>query len=388
MRGWRDEPGAARGLQPGHLTGGAPRSPGSSGQRGGCRPYCRGDRREACPGNETRRRPGPERGAGARLRCPTAGNPRGLRRVRALRCAAKRCPGPRGLLPLGSWCRWGSAPCSHPATSAAPSQHAASPVAGGWLPARRLAPPPASGDKGIKRHARSSGRGGGGLGRLQHPVPPERLPRRLRPRPPALPPAGPGSGEAPGAPAVAHCSRNQAGPPPAPAVLGATGFAAAATGKGMPGDTLFSHFKTAKLACRAGAPFPPPLLGARSTPGRSRRRCGGSPRPEVSTTRIRPAPAGPGRNSTLRGHRALPEPCPGMWPVLAPAPAPVQPTPVPAPNRDAAGRFSSSGLGCCQPQDGLQPPHGSRGFSLHGRAGAGWPGAREAKDQLRIAPQL
>lgn len=32
----------------------------------------------------------------------------------------------------------------------------------------------------------------------------------------------------------------------------------------------------------------------------------------------------------------------------------------------------------------MQPPHGSRGFSLHGRARAGWPGARE----VRLASEL
>lgn len=155
----------------------APCWPGGSARRGGCRPCSREDRREACPRNEIRGWPCPERGAGTRLRCPTAGNPRGLRRVRGQ--AVPGCPGAAAVV---RWCRWGSAPCSHSATSAAPSQRAASPAAGGWLPARRLALPSASGDKGIKRHARSAGRGWG-----RHLAPASRSPRT--PPPPPAPPA-------------------------------------------------------------------------------------------------------------------------------------------------------------------------------------------------------
>lgn len=231
-----------------------PGAPGRSGERGGCRPCSRGERTEACPGHEIRRWPGPEQGG-----CwGTAAVPDGRKASGAPKGRERPGARPSGARVPGGCCRCGGGAAGD--RLLAPTRRYLRRRAS-TLPPRRLAGGSRPG--GSQCHQRAGIKGLNGTllpPGSSLPLPSNASPAACTPGPAALPSAGPGSGEAPGAPAVAHCSRNQPGLPPAPAVLGATGFAATATGKGMPGDTLFSHFKTAKLASRRGCPVPPSSL--------------------------------------------------------------------------------------------------------------------------------
>lgn len=167
------------GLQPGHLTGGCSSLAQGLRSEGRLQTVLLRGQKRRLPRERDTGVAGPRAGCWGTAALPDGRKPSGTAQG-ARPSGARRVP--RGPLPLWRWCRWGSAPCSHSATSAAPSQRAASPAAGGWLPARRLALPPASGDKGIKRHARSAGRGWG-----RHLAPASRSPRT--PPPPPAPPA-------------------------------------------------------------------------------------------------------------------------------------------------------------------------------------------------------
>lgn len=142
----------------------------------------------------------------------------------------------------GGW-RWGGGPRPDPATSAARPLPGA---AGGGLPAPRLAPPQASGDKGIKGHGRLAQPAGEAPRRSAGPPTLPGCPR-------ALPPVTPGG----------------AGPiVPISAVLGALGLAPLRAGRGCPG-TPFSAILELKTPAalgsgegRAGGAAPAPSRGA------------------------------------------------------------------------------------------------------------------------------
>lgn len=83
-------------------------------------------------------------------------------------------------------------------------------------------------------------------------------------RPRGAAPGRPRQREAPGAPAMPYCSCNQPGLPQATVVLGAKRLSSAATEKGMPRDTFFSHFKAVNLAPRRGCSSFPSFCGTHS----------------------------------------------------------------------------------------------------------------------------
>lgn len=167
----------------------SPGGPGEARRGGRLADRAPAGKRRGLPGEGDTEARGSGRGAGAWLRCPTTQSSRGLRRVTTpasvrdqavprspgaapVPCCC-RCDGGAG----GDWLPVHTRPHLRRGASTSPPR-----ATGGWLPARRLAPPPASGDKGIKRHARSAGRGGA-VGRLQPPASPARLRRRLHPPP-------------------------------------------------------------------------------------------------------------------------------------------------------------------------------------------------------------
>lgn len=246
--------------------------------------------------SETRPGSGDTEAAGPRAGCwGTAPVPDGreLRRARTPRCAqaVSGSSGAALLSPAAAVVNEGGASGDRlPAPTRRHLRRGASTspprAAGGWLPARRLAPPPASGDKGINRHARSAGgeggrEKGGALGRLHPPAPPTVASpcARTLGQPRGSAPGQPRQRKAPGAPAVPYCSCNQPGLPQATVMLGATGLSSAATGEGMPGDTLFSHFTAVNLASRRGCPSPPLLLWNPLRALCGSRRCGAPSHP-------------------------------------------------------------------------------------------------------------
>lgn len=157
------------GLQPGHLTGGCPSLARELRTEGRLQTVLPRGQKRGLPRERDTEAAGPRVGCWGTAAVPDGRKPSGA--PEGANPPLRGQAVPRGCCRCGG----GAAGDRLPAPTRRHLRRRASTPPPRWLSARRLAPPPASGDKGIKRHARSAGRGR--LGRLQTPVPPERLPR-------------------------------------------------------------------------------------------------------------------------------------------------------------------------------------------------------------------